>query len=70
MNLIGEGFIFMLVGMGMVFIFLVLMILVMNVSAGIISRFFPEKAAEESSAGSGSEKSKLAAVIAIAKSRQ
>lgn len=41
-NLVQEGFKFMLLGMGIVFLFLILLILAMNVMSKMLHRLFPE----------------------------
>ncbi len=41
-NLVSEGFKFMILGMGTVFLFLILMIFVLNLQAKIIQKFFPQ----------------------------
>ncbi len=41
-NLVEEGFKFMILGMGIVFVFLSIMIAVMNIMSKIIHKFFPE----------------------------
>ena len=48
-NLIFEGFKFMMLGMGTVFLFLLLMIYVLNLQAKIIHKYFPEKGKNETS---------------------
>lgn len=70
MNPINEGLMFMVVGMGMVFTFLVLMIIVMNVSANVITKYFPDKEEVAQASPSGNNNAKIAAVIAIARAQQ
>lgn len=52
-NLVMEGFKFMMLGMGIVFLFLILMIIAMNVMSKIILRYFPEPHAAPTPASSG-----------------
>ena len=42
-NLVAEGFKFMVLGMGTVFMFLILMVFILNIQAKIINKYFPEK---------------------------
>lgn len=66
-NLVVEGFKFMVLGMGIVFLFLVLLIIAMNVLSKIVQRYFPEpKAAPAPSAKQASGADKLKKVAAIA----
>ena len=64
MNLVTEGFKFMLLGMGIVFIFLYLMVLVLKLQAMVISKYFPEK--EEPKKSSKPDNTKLIAAISAA----
>jgi oxaloacetate decarboxylase gamma subunit len=48
-NLIFEGFKFMMLGMGTVFLFLLLMIYVLNLQTKIIHKYFPEQGKNETS---------------------
>lgn len=41
-NLVEEGFKFMVLGMGIVFVFLGIMIVVMNIMSKLVHKFFPE----------------------------
>lgn len=45
-NMIGEAFKFMLLGMGIVFIFLIIMVYALKLQAYLINKFFPEKKEE------------------------
>ncbi|MEA1914776.1 MAG: OadG family protein [Campylobacterota bacterium] len=42
-NLIGEAFKFMLLGMGIVFMFLIIMVFALKLQAFLIAKFFPAK---------------------------
>lgn len=42
MNLVSEGFSFMLLGMGSVFLFLIIMVLVLKAQGLILAKFFKE----------------------------
>ena len=41
-NLVFEGFKFMILGMGTVFLFLLVMILFMNIMTRVVNRYFPD----------------------------
>ena len=64
-NLLGESFKFMILGMGVVFLFLLLLIWVMKVQAQIINKYFPEKAPEVATPKSSQdeEQKRVAAII-------
>jgi sodium pump decarboxylase gamma subunit len=69
-NLLMEGLQLMVAGMIVVFFFLALMVYAMNISAVILkkmARYFPEE--QTLSPAAGSDKSIIAAVIAVAKSQ-
>lgn len=67
MNLVAEGFKFMVLGMSIVFLFLVLLIVAMNVMSKIVHRYFPEpKAAPTPSAADSEDKRAKVAAIAAA----
>ncbi len=65
-NLVIEGFKFMVLGMGTVFLFLIIMIGAMNAQTKIITKFFPEPqpSLETEKAVSASKKNKIAAIVA------
>lgn len=71
-NLIGETFKFLILGMSTVFLFLVLMVYVLEFQAKIIAKYFPQR--EEETIPQGNSKQKvsqngnLAVVAAIAAS--
>ena len=44
LNLVAEGFKFMVLGMVTVFLFLILMVWVLNLQSKLINKFFPPKA--------------------------
>jgi len=67
--MVAQGLNFMFVGMGVVFGFLILMIIVMSISSAIITKYFPEKEEKAVTATASDNKSKIAAVIAIAKAQ-
>ncbi len=57
--------------MGVVFCFLVLLVFVMQVTAGVITKYFPEK--EEpvvQAVSAGGDRARIAAAIAIARSQR
>ena len=45
-NLVGEAFKFLILGMSTVFLFLVLMVFVLELQSRIITKYFPAKAQE------------------------
>lgn len=45
-NMIGEAFKFMLLGMGIVFTFLTIMVYALKLQAYLVNKFFPEKKEE------------------------
>lgn len=63
-NLVIEGFKFMVLGMTIVFMFLLLMIGAMQLMSKIINRYFPEPKAVETSASKSADKKKVAAIAA------
>jgi len=64
-NLVLEGFKFMLLGMTTVFLFLILMIVMMNLQSKIIHRYFPEpQKAPPSPARTQNVNKKIAAISA------
>ena len=69
-NLIAEAFKFMVLGMSTVFSFLILLVLILNIQAKVLTKFFPQKAAEPVNAGGNVTRAKstdnLAVVAAIA----
>jgi oxaloacetate decarboxylase gamma subunit len=66
-NLIGESFKFMVLGMTVVFAFLTLLIIVVNVQAKVIAKFFPEKTDIAGAAGGVTEAHHVAAIVAAVK---
>lgn len=44
-NLVSEGFKFLVLGMSTVFVFLILMVVILHFQAKLINRFFPQKTA-------------------------
>ncbi len=46
-NMLGEAFKFMLLGMGIVFAFLVMMMYALKVQAYIVGKYFPDKKKDE-----------------------
>jgi oxaloacetate decarboxylase gamma subunit len=65
-NLVVEGFKFMVLGMGTVFIFLIIMIGAMIAQAKIITKYFPEPQPTpvNKNIASTSKKNKIAAITA------
>jgi oxaloacetate decarboxylase gamma subunit len=63
-NLVAEGFKFMLLGMGIVFLFLYVMVLVLKLQATIVDKYFPQK--EEVKTPTKSNNKKLIAAISAA----
>lgn len=68
--MINEGLEFMAIGMGVVFSFLVLMVLVMQFSAVICTKFFPEIEEPVHQVSSGGDRAKIALAIAIARAQK
>ncbi len=69
--MIAEGFEILIIGMGVVFCFLILMVYVMQLTAVVITKYFPEKEEPVVQAiSSGSDKARIAAAIAIARSQR
>ena len=72
LNLVTEGFKFMVLGMVTVFLFLVLMVFVLNIQSKLINKFFPPKAVVPNSpttpkkSQTGADGSALVAVITAA----
>ena len=64
-NLVAEGFKFMVLGMGIVFVFLGVMIVVMNIMSKIIHKFFPEPDPTQPHIVVGENKDKKKVVAAI-----
>lgn len=63
-NLVVEGFKFMVLGMTIVFLFLLLMIGAMIAMSRILHRYFPEPKATETRASAGADKKRAAAIAA------
>lgn len=61
-HILEQGLILMVLGMGVVFAFLSLLVIIMNLSAKIILRFFPEK--EEPVPQQADASAEIAAAIA------
>ncbi len=64
-NLVAEGFKFMILGMGIVFVFLGIMIVVMNVMSKIVHKYFPEPDPTQSPVVVGGAQDKKKVVAAI-----
>ncbi len=64
-NLLGESFKFMILGMGVVFLFLLVLIWVMKVQAQIINKYFPEEVPKVATPKSSQdeEQKRVAAII-------
>ena len=71
-NLIGETFKFLILGMSTVFLFLILMVYVLEFQAKIIAKYFPQREEENTSQSNSKQKvsqnGNLAVVAAIAAS--
>lgn len=68
-NLVEEGFKFMVLGMSIVFLFLILLIVAMNIMSKIVHRYFPEPQAAQTPSSpvqEGGDKLKKVAAIAAA----
>ena len=66
-NLVEEGFKFMVLGMGIVFVFLGVMIVVINIMSKIVHTFFPEPDPTQRIVVDGTkEKKKVVAAIVAA----
>lgn len=65
-NLVAEGFKFMLLGMGIVFIFLLLMIVVLEFQGRILTKYFPEKEKTTSTTPKATDNTKIIAAITAA----
>lgn len=63
-NLIGEAFKFMVLGMGVVFLFLIILVQVVKLQGKIIAKYFPDEEAPVASATNDDESTRVAAVIA------
>jgi len=64
-NLLGESFKFMILGMGVVFLFLLLLIEVMKLQAKIINKYFPDEEPQTPAPRSSQdeEQKRVAAII-------
>ncbi|MDD2384834.1 MAG: OadG family protein [Sulfurospirillaceae bacterium] len=68
-NLIAEGFKFMVLGMSTVFMFLILLVFILNIQAKVLTKFFPQKSVAENAGGKvarAKSTDNLAVVAAIA----
>ena len=66
-NLIGESFKFMVLGMSVVFAFLFILVQVVKLQAKIINKYFPEEApkpATSTTSDQADESQRIAAIIA------
>jgi len=69
LNLVTEGFKFMVLGMVTVFLFLILMVIILHFQAKLLNKFFPQKVASTprrtTSSQASSKKDDKALVAAI-----
>jgi len=64
-NLVTEGFKFMILGMSIVFVFLYVMVLVLKLQSKIITKYFPEPKALDSASTDNKAKDHKKVVAAI-----